>query len=125
MNNYLLPTLLLFLSAGCVKNQAQQQEADVDPNQTVLNQYQMKQISLDTAHTEEERSEIRFGGTISMDLDHAIPVYSFVSGKVLKVPVAMGDFVKKGQILAVLMSTDLSNNLTQLDAAKASLALAT
>jgi membrane fusion protein, heavy metal efflux system len=125
MNNYLLSILLLFLLSGCVQNHAAQQEEAVDPNKTVLNQYQMKQISLDTAHTEEERSEIRFGGTISMDLDHAIPVYSFVSGKVLKVPVAMGDFVKKGQILAVLMSTDLSNNLTQLDAAKASLALAT
>lgn len=116
--------LSLFLLAGCVKNQAKQQEDQVDPNKTELNQYQMKQITLDTAHMEEERSEIRFGGTISMDQDHAVPVYSFVSGKVLKVPVAMGDYVKKGQILAVLMSTDLSNNLTQLDAAKANLALA-
>jgi membrane fusion protein, heavy metal efflux system len=115
--------LWLLLLAACAKNHPQQQE-DADPNKTTLNQYQMKQIGLDTAHMEEERSEVRFGGSISMDLDHAIPVYSFVSGKVLKVPVAMGDYVKKGQVLAILMSSDLSNNLTQLDAAKAALALA-
>jgi membrane fusion protein, heavy metal efflux system len=114
----------LFLFAGCAQKQAPHNDADADPNKTELNQYQMKQITFDTAHLEEERSEIRFGGTVSMDLDHAIPVYSFVSGKVLKVPVAMGDYVKKGQIMAVLMSSDLSNNLTQLDAAKANLALA-
>lgn len=124
MKSNLLFIPLLFLSAGCVQTHAKQQEEAVDPNKTVLNQYQMKQITLDTAHTEAETSEVRFGGTISMDLDHAVPVYSFVSGKVLKVPVKLGDYVKKGQILAVLMSTDLSNNLTQLDAAKASLALA-
>lgn len=124
MNNYLLSILFLFLLAGCARNQAQRQEAAVDPNRTELNQYQLKQITLDTAHLEEERSEVRFAGTVSMDLDHAIPVYSFVSGKVLKVPVKLGDYVKKGQILAVLMSTDLSNNLTQLDAARGNLALA-
>jgi cobalt-zinc-cadmium efflux system membrane fusion protein len=122
--NYSFLLLWLFLFAGCGKNHPQQEEKDVDPNKATLNQYQMKQISLDTAHTEEERSEVRFGGAISMDQDHAIPVYSFVSGKVLKVPVATGDYVKKGQILAVLMSTDLSNNLAQLDAGKAALALA-
>jgi membrane fusion protein, heavy metal efflux system len=123
-SHYLLSIPLLFLLAGCVRSQAKQQEAVVDPNKTELNQYQMKQITLDTAHVEEEHAEVRFSGTVSMDLDHAVPIYSFVSGKVLKVPVKLGDYVKKGQILAVLMSTDLSNNLTQLDAAKGNLALA-
>jgi membrane fusion protein, heavy metal efflux system len=122
--NFLLAILLLYLFAGCTQSDAKPQEEEVDPNRTELNQYQMKQITLDTAHLEEERSEVRFAGSVSMDLDHAVPVYSFVSGKVLKVPVALGDYVKKGQVLAVLLSTDLSNNLTQLDAAKAALALA-
>jgi len=122
-----LPLLIvmLFLFAGCnKKEELRKQEETVDPNRAELNQYQMKQISLDTAHVEEENSEVRFGGMVSMDLDHAIPVYSFVSGKVLSVPVGLGSFVKKGQVLALLLSTDLSNNLTQLDAAKANLALA-
>ena len=114
---------LALLMAGCAKTEVRKIE-EVDPNKTDLNEYQMKQITLDTAHLEEERSEVRFGGTISMDMDHAVPVFSFVSGKVLKVPVAMGDYVKKGQILAVLMSSDLSNNLTQLEAAKSAWALA-
>jgi len=124
--NCSLLILLLFFFAGCgEKKQNEELQAKVeDPNRAELNQYQMKQISLDTAHIEEETSEVRFGGTVSMDLDHAIPVYSFVSGKVLSVPVALGTFVKKGQVLAVLLSTDLSNNLTQLDAAKSNLVLA-
>ena len=50
---------LALLMAGCAKTEVRKVE-EVDPNKTDLNEYQMKQITLDTAHVEEERSEIRF-----------------------------------------------------------------
>ena len=115
--------LLASIMASCSKEPEKKQE-EKDPNLIELNQYQLKQITLDTAKFEEERAEVSFGGKVSLDNDHAIPVFSFVSGNILKVPVTIGDYVKKGQILAVLRSSDMSNNQTQLDAARVQLQLA-
>jgi cobalt-zinc-cadmium efflux system membrane fusion protein len=42
-------------------------------------------------------------------MDYLSPVYSFVSGNVMKVNVSQGDYVTKGQSLAVLKSADVSN----------------
>lgn len=84
----------------------------------------MKQVTLDTAKQEKEITDVLLGGRVSLDMDQEVPVFTFVSGNVLKVPVSLGDYVKKGQLLALLRSTDLSNNQTQLDAARAQLALA-
>jgi cobalt-zinc-cadmium efflux system membrane fusion protein len=122
--SYQLLAISLLILMGCGKEKDVQQPEDVDPNMVELNQYQMKQITLDTAKQEEEKTDVILGGKVSLDMDQEIPVFTFVSGNVLKVPVSLGDYVKKGQLLALIRSTDLSNNQTQLDAAKAQLALA-
>ena len=117
----IIVTLIFF--AACT-NQVESKVAEADPNLIELNQYQLKQLTLDTVHFEPEMAESNFGGKVSFDNDHVVPVFSFVSGNVLRVPVSFGDYVKKGQVLATLRSSDLSNNQTQLDAAKAQLQLA-
>jgi membrane fusion protein, heavy metal efflux system len=119
-----LSSSLLALLAGCGKEKEAQQEESVDPNLVELNEYQMKQVTLDTAKQEAEITDVLLGGRVSLDMDQEVPVFTFVSGNVLKVPVSLGDYVKKGQLLVLLRSTDLSNNQTQLDAAIAQLALA-
>ncbi|MGP8214633.1 MAG: efflux RND transporter periplasmic adaptor subunit [Bacteroidia bacterium] len=123
IKNIIIILPLLFLWAGC-GNTLEKQDEDVNPNVTELNEYQMKQITLDTAKQEEEITDVTLGGRVSLDMDQEVPVSAFVSGNVLKVPVSMGDYVRKGQLLALLRSADLSNSQTQLDAAKAQLALA-
>ena len=115
--------IILMAAIGCTTHQDKKVE-DSNPNLIELNQYQLGQLSLDTAKIEQERSESQFGGKVSFDNDHVVPVFSFVSGNVLKVNVSMGDFVRKGEILATLRSSDLSNNQTQLDAARVQLQLA-
>jgi cobalt-zinc-cadmium efflux system membrane fusion protein len=121
----LYSSFFVCLLAGCSKEKVENQSLDnVDPNMIELNEYQMKQITLDSAKSEKEYTDVTLGGRVSLDMDQEVPVFTFVSGNVLKVPVSLGDYVKKGQLLALLRSTDLSDNQTQLDAAKAQLLLA-
>ena len=115
--------IVLVAALGC-SNRPEKKVEETNPNLIEFNKYQLGQLSLDTAKIEQERAESQFGGKVSFDNDHVVPVFSFVSGNVLKVNVSMGDFVRKGEILATVRSTDLSNNQTQLDAARAQLQLA-
>jgi len=80
-----------------------------DSNLVELNAIQMKQITLDTVRIEEQRTDLMLSGKVTFDMDYLSPVYSFVSGNVMKVNVSQGDYVKKGQVLAVLKSADVSN----------------
>lgn len=52
------------------------------------------------------RNELRFFGKISADKNKMIEVYPVVGGNVEKVYVELGDYVKKGQIMATIRSTE-------------------
>jgi len=99
---------LLLLFAGC-KRAEQQTDESTDSNLVELNAIQMKQVTLDSAKVEEERTDLVLSGKVTFNLDYLSPVYSFVGGNVLKVNVSQGDYVSKGQVLAVLKSADVSN----------------
>ena len=58
---------------------------------------------------QEERTDLTLSGKVTFDMDYLSPVYSFVSGNVLKVNVSQGDYVTKGASVAVLKSADVSN----------------
>jgi len=103
----LLITILLF--AGCKGPQPQAEDVVTDSNQVELNSIQMHQITMDTATIQEEKADLALSGRITFDLDYLSPIFSFVSGTVMKVAVSQGDYVKKGQTLAVLKSADVSN----------------
>lgn len=53
-------------------------------------------------------STIQVTGTVSPDVSRTIPVISIASGRVLDVYVRLGDYVKKGQVLMEVQSTDVS-----------------
>jgi len=52
------------------------------------------------------KNELRFFGKISADKNKMIEVYPVVGGNVEKVYVELGDYVKKGQIMATIRSTE-------------------
>jgi len=103
----LLVTTLLF--AGCKRAEPQAENISTDSNLVELNSIQLKQITIDTVKTQEEKTDLVLSGKVSFDMDYLSPVYSFVSGGVIKVNVSQGDYVKKGQTLAILKSADVSN----------------
>ncbi|MEC3877705.1 efflux RND transporter periplasmic adaptor subunit [Chryseobacterium sp. T9W2-O] len=53
--------------------------------------------------------DFNFYGKISADNNSYIDVYPLVSGNVLNVNVELGDYVKKGQVLATIRSTEMAD----------------
>ncbi|HTA83144.1 MAG TPA: efflux RND transporter periplasmic adaptor subunit [Bacteroidia bacterium] len=112
MLNKLFFSLLLiaaFFIQGCKGPEPQATQQATDSNLVELNSIQMRQITTDSVKIAEERSDLALSGKVTFNMDYLSPVYSFVGGNVIKVNVSQGDFVTKGQTLAVLKSADVSN----------------
>lgn len=64
------------------------------------------------------RKEMTFFGKITADNNKMIEVYPVVGGSVTKVYVELGDYVKKGQLLATIRSTEVASFEQELDNAQ-------
>jgi cobalt-zinc-cadmium efflux system membrane fusion protein len=110
LNKFLLLLLIVvFFISGCSRPEQQTAETATDSNLVELNSIQMRQITMDSVRMQEERTDLVLSGKVTFNMDYLSPVYSFVSGNVMKVNVSQGDYVTKGQTLAVLKSADVSN----------------
>jgi cobalt-zinc-cadmium efflux system membrane fusion protein len=67
-----------------------------------------EQFALVAATSYEATSSIQVTGTVNPDISRTIPVISIASGRVLEVHARIGDYVKKGQLLMDVQSTDVS-----------------
>lgn len=77
---------------------------------SIVNHVQTARVKL-----EEEDDFIRLNGKVEPNETRQAKVFALVSGKIESVNVELGDFVKKGQLLAVLNSievAEVSNNLS-------------
>jgi cobalt-zinc-cadmium efflux system membrane fusion protein len=85
---------------------------------------QIKNISTEKADLINEESELSLTGEVSFDENKIQKVYPLVGGTVIKVNVSLGDYVKKGQILAILKSADVSDIQNQYEVASDNLNVA-
>ncbi|KFF02720.1 efflux RND transporter periplasmic adaptor subunit [Flavobacterium reichenbachii] len=75
----------------------------------VLSDAMLKTTSTAPAETQPVKNELSFYGKITADNNKMIDVYPLVGGNVMKVNVELGDYVKKGQVLATIKSTDVAD----------------
>ena len=69
----------------------------------------MQKIKTDTVSLRPIYSELRFSGKITPEENKMTTVFPVVSGYITKLNVALGDYVKKGQVLATFRSTDIAD----------------
>jgi cobalt-zinc-cadmium efflux system membrane fusion protein len=81
-------------------------QADTDAN--VVRVEHPDQFKLATATNYVTTSAIQVTGTVNPDISRTIPVISIASGRVVDVHARIGDYVKKGQLLMDVQSTDVS-----------------
>jgi cobalt-zinc-cadmium efflux system membrane fusion protein len=89
-----------------------------------LSNSMLKTIKLAPASIQLVKNELNFYGKITADNNKLIDVYPLVGGSVEKVNVELGDYVKKGQILATIKSTDIAEFEKQMIDAKSDLLVA-
>ncbi len=83
-----------------------QVQADADPN--LVQVKNPEAFPLATAASYQAPSSLNVTGTVNPDVSRTIPVISIASGRVVDIHARMGDFVKKGQLLMEVQSTDVS-----------------
>src|SRR6201996_3124757 len=81
-------------------------QTDADPN--LVHVDHPGQFTLATATNYESTSTLQVTGTVNPDISRTIPVISIASGRVVEVHARIGDYVKKGQLLMDVQSTDVS-----------------
>lgn len=87
-------------------------------------QVQSAGIGLDTASPASIRSALQLPGEIRFNEDRTAHVVPRVAGIVDAVPVSLGQVVRKGQVLAVISSAQVSEQRSELQAAQRRLQLA-
>lgn len=90
----------------------------------VLSKKMLETTQTQAVELQNLRNELNFYGKITADNNKMIEVYPVVGGNVTKVFVELGDYVKRGQLLATIRSTEVASFEKELDDAKNDLLVA-
>ncbi|GAB3255121.1 efflux RND transporter periplasmic adaptor subunit [Larkinella harenae] len=107
------------LTAACHQKSEVEEEKAFMMSDTMMNR-----IRLDTVATLSVRSELTLVGKVAADENKVIKVFPLVGGVVEEVDVELGDYVKKGQQLAVIRSGEVADFERQMIQAQSDLLLA-
>ena len=110
---------MLVLLAACGKKAQRKNVAVPPPNQISFTAEKLKYVKIDTVRKIPAMDEFAAVGEVSFDENNVVRVYPIVSGSVSKVNASLGDYVKKGEILATILSTDISTYQRDYNIAKA------
>ncbi len=117
---YLLLTLLIVI-AGCGKKEEVKEVPTSPKGQVALTVDQMKTVTVEVVNQVPVAEELTAVGDVSFDENNVVRVFPIVSGTVEKVNVSLGDYVKRGDLLASLLSTDISTYQRDYNIAKSNL----
>jgi cobalt-zinc-cadmium efflux system membrane fusion protein len=112
--------LSLGMLTGC-SSEKRDQAAQAPPAVQVENDGGVSLITVDrpnrfpivTATEYSAASTLKVTGTVNPDISRQIPVISIASGRVVAIHTLIGAYVKKGQLLMEVQSTDISNAFGQ------------
>lgn len=117
--------IFILLAVGGLMTSCQKEQAAVEEVKAfMLSDTMMKRIELASVGTEPIRSELTLVGKIMADENRVIKVYPLVGGNVEQVNVELGDYVRKGQILATIRSGEVADFERQMIQAQSELLVA-
>ncbi|OOG75187.1 efflux RND transporter periplasmic adaptor subunit [Algoriphagus sp. A40] len=110
MKYYKFPFLILLTSLifSCTKEEAKNEEiANAIKTSVQISEEALKNVTTVKADSITDYSKFNTVGEISFDEDNVVRIFPIVSGSVEKVYVSLGDYVKAGQRLSTILSTDV------------------
>lgn len=121
MKKYIIPVLIALTLLSCEKKEEVKPQAKKGFE---LSNTMLSSISLAKVEKKNIEDEYNFYGKISADKNSYIDVYPLVGGNVLSVNAELGDYVRKGQVLATIRSTELAEVQKDVSDAKTDLVVA-
>ena len=112
MRNILILILFLFaiIAPGCTSKSNSDQAA----TKFAISDSFMRAIALDTVKKQQVLGKLTLTGKITYDENEVARIYPFTGGRIQSLDVELGDYVKKGQILAVIRSFETSDYANQM-----------
>lgn len=98
-------------------------EVKVDTKFTISDTLK-KMIKIDSAREENIADELLLSGEVTYNQDKVVKVFPLGSGMIIDVKVGLGDFVKKGDVLAIMKSAEVAGAASDLAAANADVQVA-
>lgn len=118
-------TAILFtvalLSPACKKVDS---STNADSSKYVLADSLVKTLKFDTIQNCQITNTITLSGKVSFNDDHVVKIYPMVSGVIQNIHVILGDYVHKGQVLAVIKSSEMAGFSNDLVNAQSNLRVA-
>src|SRR3981189_3135819 len=87
--------------------ETQEKKTTGEKDKYVIPDTVMHKLKKDTVTTSQLVNVITLAGKVGPNEDNVVPVNSMVSGNVQDVKVMLGDYVKAGQVLAVVRSSEM------------------
>jgi cobalt-zinc-cadmium efflux system membrane fusion protein len=110
---------LLFGTGGC---RSKENPEKVDPKLSyVLPDSMAKRIEIDTVSKSNVINSINLTGKITYNDEHIVKIFPLISGVAQDIKVMLGDYVQKGQALAVIKSSEMAGYSTDLITASTNL----
>ena len=113
--------LIITVIAGC---KGRKDEEPVRDQGFTVTDTMMKRIVIDTVKNERVKGTITLNAKITAEEDKYVEVFPLVGGNVTSVNVESGDYVKKGDVLAVIHSGEVADMERQLTEAQGDVAQA-
>lgn len=108
---------------GCSSSEAEDKKDTID-NTSVLTPEQMKRLVTQSAEIKTVANDLNLTGKIQFNEDKVVKVFPLVGGHIEDVKAELGDYVQKGQVLAIIRSGDLADLQQQAISARSQLLVA-
>jgi len=105
---YLISAIIVLSGLMTISCKSHTSDTDTEKQIFVLSDTMLKSTKFGKATLEQVKNELEFYGKIAADNNKLIEIYPMVGGSVMKVFVELGDYVKKGQLLATIRSTEVA-----------------
>lgn len=116
----ILPVIFLFSAAGLASCSSKKEQANNNERPGyVIPESIMKGLVIDTVQPHEVTNSLKFNGIVDFNPDKVANIYPLISGNAQGITADLGDYVKAGQVLGVIKSSDVANYNAALVSAEA------